>query len=143
MLGAVAIIKETMYRQMSRKVWEIHQHRYQEWLEFQAQDPFAAFMPQTGHPSHELVEIDLDLVRSLTGKPISFMGNLDSPSWNSSARSHTNGDIEDYEHLADLYWWFCKQDVYQSTLGGSKLLWVYKKTWEACKAILTRVKLGV
>lgn len=122
MLGALAIIKETMFREMSRRVWEIHQQRYQEWLESQAQDPFAAFMPPAGHSGHELAEIDFDLVRSLTGKSISFMGDLESPSWNSSSRSHTDRDIEDYEHLADLYWWFCKMDVYQSTLGGSKLL---------------------
>lgn len=122
MLGASAIIKETRFREMSRRVWEIHQHRYQEWLKFQAQDPFAAFMPQTGHPSHELAEIDLDLVRSLTGQPVYFMGGVDSPSWNSTQRSHSDKDLENYEHLADLYWWFCKMDVYQATLGGSKLL---------------------
>lgn len=30
-------------------------------------------------------------------------------------------DIEDYETLRDLFWWYCKMDAYQSMLGGSKL----------------------
>lgn len=75
-----------------------------------------------GHPNHELAEIDLDLVRSLTGRPIYFMEGPDASDWQSKLRTCTERDLENYEHLADLYWWFCKMDVYQATLGGSKLL---------------------
>lgn len=121
MLGAMVIIKETMFREMSRRVMARHQQRYQDWLELQEQDPFAAFLPQAGHTSHELAELDLDLVRRLSGKSILFLEDdlEDAPSWHSGP---SDRDLEDYEHLADLYWWFCKMDVYQSTLGGSKLL---------------------
>ena len=34
----------------------------------------------------------------------------------------TDRDIENYEHLRDLYWWYSKMEVYQSILGGTKLL---------------------
>ena len=34
----------------------------------------------------------------------------------------TEKDMEKYERFSDLYWWYCKMDVYQSVLGGTKLL---------------------
>lgn len=115
------MIGETPFQQMSRQVWAIHRQRYQQWAELQAQDPFATFMPQAEHPNHEIAKVDLDLVRTLTGKPVYFLEGTDT-AWKTKPRTCTDRDLENYEHLADLYWWFCKMDVYQSTLGGSKLL---------------------
>jgi hypothetical protein len=34
----------------------------------------------------------------------------------------TDKDIETYDILRDLFWWYAKMDVYQSMLGGTKLL---------------------
>lgn len=31
-------------------------------------------------------------------------------------------DLSKFEILKDLYWWYCKQDVYQSIVSGNKLL---------------------
>lgn len=31
-------------------------------------------------------------------------------------------DIQTYESFRDLFWWYCKMDVYQSILGATKLL---------------------
>jgi hypothetical protein len=36
----------------------------------------------------------------------------------------TERDIRNYENLRDLFWWYCKMDVYQSILGGTPLLYV-------------------
>lgn len=122
MLGARQIIKETPFREMSQHVWAIHRDRYRHWLELQERNPFTAFLPQIGHPNHEIAEVDFDFVRSLIGQPIHFLSGPECSSWDTKPRSCTDKDLENYEHLADLYWWFCKMDVYQSTLGGSKLL---------------------
>jgi len=37
-------------------------------------------------------------------------------------KSYTRRDLEIYETQRDIFWWYCKQDVYQSILGGGKLL---------------------
>ena len=37
----------------------------------------------------------------------------------------TDKDIEQYDILRDLFWWYAKMDVYQSILGGTKLLYVW------------------
>ena len=39
---------------------------------------------------------------------------------------YTEKDIEVYELQRDLYWWYAKQDVYQSILGGGRLLLVFR-----------------
>lgn len=123
MIGARIIISETPLSQMSRQQWTVHRQRYQQWAGVQAQNPFAAYMPQEGYPSHELAEVDLDLVKTLTGRPVYFLEEaVDPASFQSKVRNCTERDLENYEHLADLYWWFCKMDVYQAFLGGSKLL---------------------
>jgi hypothetical protein len=31
-------------------------------------------------------------------------------------------EIERYDIICDLFWWYCKMDVYQSILGGTRLL---------------------
>ena len=33
-------------------------------------------------------------------------------------------DIQVLESYCDLFWWYCKQDVYQSIMGGNQLLYV-------------------
>ena len=37
----------------------------------------------------------------------------------------TERDVSNYENLRDLFWWYCKMDVYQSILGGTPLLYVF------------------
>lgn len=37
-------------------------------------------------------------------------------------RGYTEKDLGTYETQRDLFWWYCKQDVYQSILGGGRLL---------------------
>jgi Fungal specific transcription factor domain len=37
---------------------------------------------------------------------------------------YTERDLEIYETQRDLFWWYCKQDMYQSVLSGSRLLYV-------------------
>jgi hypothetical protein len=62
-------------------------------------------------------EIDCELISQLTGRPVTFA----SPPHSTSGR-YTERDVENFERLSDLFWWYCKMDVYQSVLGGTKLL---------------------
>lgn len=123
MIGARQLIKEMPFSEMSRQILAIHQHRRQRWAEIQAQNPFGVLMPQLDNVNHELADIDLGLVRRLSGKPVNFIDNPQgSPTWESKPRRCTDRDLENFELMMDLYWWFSKMDVYQSTLGASKLL---------------------
>jgi hypothetical protein len=71
-------------------------------------------------------EVDENLVGMLMGKRVSYdqygriMNDLVSEAeW---TRDYTERELEIYETQRDLFWWYCKQDVYQSILGGGKLL---------------------
>lgn len=37
-------------------------------------------------------------------------------------RDFTHGELEMYESQRDLFWWYCKQDAFQSILSGNRLL---------------------
>ena len=37
-------------------------------------------------------------------------------------RDFTHGELETYESQRDLFWWYCKQDAFQSILSGNRLL---------------------
>ncbi|KAI9800863.1 MAG: hypothetical protein M1825_003646 [Sarcosagium campestre] len=40
-------------------------------------------------------------------------------------------EVENYELLSDMFWWYAKQDIYQSILSGNSLLHAYDH-WGAC-----------
>lgn len=122
MLGARQLIKETPYREMSRQILKIHQQRRQNLMARRAQNQYGAFLPHVSNSNHDIADIDLGLVKRLSGKPMNFVDGRSESAARSKTRHCTDRDIESFEHMMDLYWWFCKMDVYQSTLGASKLL---------------------
>lgn len=73
--------------------------------------------------------LDYELLTTLTGFHVapSDYGLREDQVLSSSSSSVTDKDIADYENLRDLFWWYCKMDVYQSILGGAKLLYVFPK----------------
>lgn len=76
-------------------------------------------------PSHQLGDLDVNLLKRLTGLPPSPNGygrDIGDPAGQLNEASHTTDrDIEKYEQLRDLYWWYKKMDVYQSLAGGLPL----------------------
>lgn len=70
--------------------------------------------------------IDVPLLRTLTGKQITYdqFGLIpeEMSAYPRPRKDVSEKDKDTYEVLSDLYWWYCKMDVYQSVLGGTKLL---------------------
>lgn len=62
--------------------------------------------------------LDMNLLSKITGSSIDYVaGNANHAYGNPS-----NQDLRLYENYADLYWWYCKMDVYQSILSGRPLM---------------------
>lgn len=134
MWGARAIIKEIPMRDMTKAIMSLKRSRRQGVREAREQrrqrqqhgggygDPF--------DDEGEMVEADLTdvnagLVSQIAGQTVTYddFGHvLNDDGHRRSPKRYTERDIETYEHLSDLYWWYCKMDVYQSILGGTKLL---------------------
>lgn len=75
-------------------------------------------------------DVDENMVDVIMGKAIcdSKRGRVNSGFLESDRhvyqlKEYTSKDIEIYEKQRDLFWWFCKQDVYQSILSGNRLLY--------------------
>lgn len=90
-----------------------------------------AGVPETLLPDKDW-EVDEGLVRQLTGLPVSYDNqwqaktNTPVPTRDLSAK-----DVEDYKVQSDLYWWYCKQDIFQSMVSGNRLLMPYEQ-WIYC-----------
>jgi hypothetical protein len=90
-----------------------------------------AGIPETLLPDKDW-EVDEGLIQQLTGLPVSYDNqwqprtNTPAPACDLSAK-----DIEDYKVKSDLYWWYCKQDVFQSMVSGNRLLMPYEH-WIYC-----------
>ncbi|EFQ99920.1 hypothetical protein MGYG_02927 [Nannizzia gypsea CBS 118893] len=70
-------------------------------------------------------EIDVDLVGAIIGRETSY----DDATLAESEHEQplTAKDIEDHRIRTDLYWHYCKQDLFQSLISGNPLLLPYDK----------------
>ncbi|KAJ0159295.1 putative transcriptional regulatory protein C15D4.02 [Colletotrichum tanaceti] len=128
LFGSRLLIREIPFRQMTKNILPLKRARRALFQESQNRpmDPFFMGHDNTHMMSHDLDDLDLGLLSKLTNQHVSYED--DEPA---TGNLYTDRDIEHYEHLRDLYWWYCKMDVYQSILGGGKPLMDYQH-WTQC-----------
>ena len=77
-------------------------------------------------PSNVADDVNENIIAILMGKQLRYdqFGQVIDENFTDAGENkvYTERDLEIYETQRDLFWWYCKQDVYQSILGGSKLL---------------------
>ncbi|PNY27371.1 transcriptional regulatory protein [Tolypocladium capitatum] len=119
LFGARLLLKEIALKDMSRVCLPAKRMR---WL------------ARTGR-GKDPSDIDYQLLSIITGRRISAEDyGLDFEEGQpSDGRCYfaTDRDIEQYDILRDLFWWYAKMDVYQSILGGTKLFMEYD-AWTQC-----------
>ncbi|KAK1594372.1 uncharacterized protein LY79DRAFT_668659 [Colletotrichum navitas] len=128
LFGSRLLIREVPFRQMTKNILPLKRARRALFQENQSQQPDPFFMghDNTHMMSHDLDDLDLGLLSRITNQHVSYEDD-EPPIGN----YYTDRDIEHYEHLRDLYWWYCKMDVYQSVLGGGKPFMDYQH-WTQC-----------
>jgi hypothetical protein len=95
------------------------------------------YMQYSGIPESLLPDsdwdIDEDLVSTFTGYQVrydyQYQMNISQPMYENL--EFTTKDVELYKMQADLYWWYCKQDIFQSMISGNRLLMRYDH-WVFC-----------
>ncbi|KAJ5592229.1 hypothetical protein N7537_009133 [Penicillium hordei] len=77
--------------------------------------------------------VDEDLVGAIMGQTVNYddFGCINNESMLPSKKHFTRKDIEVFRIQCDLYWWYTKQDAFQSFIGGNKLLMPYSQ-WGQC-----------
>ncbi|KAK2877820.1 hypothetical protein FQN49_001161 [Arthroderma sp. PD_2] len=76
-------------------------------------------------------EVDVELIGAITGREVNYdrvVGQIHSDDTPPEPQLDlTFKDIEDYRIRTDLYWHYCKQDLFQSLISGNPLLLPYDK----------------
>ena len=70
-------------------------------------------------------EVNEDLISAIMGWQIRYDQYgfvLDGNKSETGQSPLTTKEIEDFDTQRDLFWWFCKQDMYQSMVSGNRLL---------------------
>ncbi|OKL57111.1 hypothetical protein UA08_07521 [Talaromyces atroroseus] len=76
--------------------------------------------------------VDPNAVSTISGKLVDFdrIGHVDS--YPRYRRKHfSRKDIDNFRLRCDLYWWYCKQDLFQSLISGNRLHTPYER-WDQC-----------
>ncbi|KXJ92289.1 hypothetical protein Micbo1qcDRAFT_162501 [Microdochium bolleyi] len=140
LLGARWIMKDIPFLSMSKSVLQrrLRERQMREQMRAQAQlNGYTDFVDDSDpvylHRDWEL--IDHSLLSVISGRPVSYVDQGFTAEGQAfftlPKQPVTDKDIETYENLSDMYWWYCKMDTYQSILGGQKLFMDYDK-WLAC-----------
>lgn len=127
MWGARAIIRELPLGQMTRDITALERKKRHQHLNLGSDHQCDAFcQPQHDISEHDPDWLDVNLIAQITGKRVKFgdTGYVVDDTHQPSTRQYTERDIESFEHIRDLYWWYCKMDVYQAILGATPLLYV-------------------
>jgi hypothetical protein len=121
MWGARAILRELDLGRTMREVLAVRRRKREEKLRAHhcSEMCFATHGDLYSDPG----DVDTELIYQLTGQRV----NYDTGSGYVVDDAHrpprlSERDMERFEQLRDLYWWYCKMDVYQSFLGGTRLL---------------------
>ncbi|KAI1186247.1 hypothetical protein F5B17DRAFT_370450 [Nemania serpens] len=137
LLGARWIIKEIPLSEMTRAIMAIKMQKRHAEMEQSQFGTFGDYLstedPDFLYRDWDLM--DVSLLSTLMGHEVSYddLGMLPE-ALSSHPRPkyiYTNKDMERYEQLSDLFWWYCKMDVYQSILGGTRPFLQYH-TWMQC-----------
>ncbi|KAI2624389.1 hypothetical protein GGR54DRAFT_629665 [Hypoxylon sp. NC1633] len=137
LLGARLIIREIPFAEMTRTMMAIKVERRLQGLQQSPMDAFGVFASyEESGPMHKDWDlIDVPLLNAITGRDISYEDLGLAPEGQSAYLGprdrYTEKDMERYEQLSDLFWWYCKMDVYQSILGGTRLFLEYS-AWTQC-----------
>lgn len=128
--GARAILREIPIRDMTKKIIALKREQRQYLQNFRTETGDEEYANSIV-AERDIDQVDSALVAQLSGRPVAYDDSATSGSTSSTAphswtapHHYTEKDIETYELIADVFWWYCKMDVYQSILGGTPLLYV-------------------
>ncbi|KAE8377644.1 hypothetical protein BDV26DRAFT_206714 [Aspergillus bertholletiae] len=139
--GAAHLVRDIDYAGITR---DLRAHRRRTWTQrfevgafgfplsrshslcntFSEDDPFA----------EKENSIDEDIIGTIVGRAVNYddFGEIDNGyDVRSSKRYFTRKDIENFRVQCDLYWWYFKQDIFQSMLTGNGMF-MPNSQWGQC-----------
>ncbi|UKZ47421.1 hypothetical protein TrVGV298_001639 [Trichoderma virens] len=132
LFGARILFREMSLADMTRSCFPAKRMRQrQEARGYQLGHISSYFYGSHCHPAatqNVQKSLDYGLLNAITGLTVSpeAYGDVEGQLSDEKYSSVTDKEIEKYDIICDLFWWYCKMDVYQSILGGTKLFMEYE-----------------
>jgi hypothetical protein len=129
LLGAAMLLREIDFESMTKHIRAMKQQLRREEQEREyGQLGYDGTYGRTSGFSKSTEDVDDNIVAVLMGKQLKYdhEGRIveEGLGGDERYREYTERDLDMYETQRDLWWWYCKQDAYQSILAGGKLLYV-------------------
>lgn len=131
LLGAKMLVREIDFAGVTKHLRSVklQQHREERAMDYQAQQQgYQPMYDERNLLPGATEDVDENIVSMLMGKKLRYdqYGRIieDYIPDDGAGRIYTERDIATYETQRDLFWWYCKNDAYQSILGGGRLLYV-------------------
>ncbi|KAG9241931.1 hypothetical protein BJ878DRAFT_202247 [Calycina marina] len=139
LLGACMLVREIDFAGTTRYIKSMKQRQRQEQehtrYEQHHQHEYSATGNSVDNTISSVDDVNENIVAIIMGKQIRYDQHgqvIDEDIQETrDTKVYTKRDLEIYENQRDLFWWYCKQDVYQSILGGGKLFMEYDR-WSHC-----------
>ncbi|KAH6663471.1 hypothetical protein B0J14DRAFT_661984 [Halenospora varia] len=138
-LGARQLVREIDFSGMTRyikskKIQKRQEERMRYYHQAQQQGMGHNFYDDRVQFQAYVDDVDENIVGMIMGKEVAYdtYGSvIDDGANGQDTRAYSEKDLEIYETQRDLFWWYCKQDAYQSILGGGRLFMEYG-LWSHC-----------
>lgn len=128
--GAAQLVREINFAEMTRQLRLMMNRR----LHFESADGQVMHHSNVDHYHvrdpllDHFTDLDPGIIGVLTGREVNFDQNgkviKDRPASGSGPRPFSRTELQDYEVLRDLYWWYVRQDAIHAMTSGSDLLYV-------------------
>ncbi|KAL2159848.1 hypothetical protein VTH06DRAFT_1981 [Thermothelomyces fergusii] len=118
--GARAVLRDIPLRQQTCDVLTYKRRRWQQLI--QGHQCSETCFASHGDLGVDPGTVDTELIFQLSGQRVSYDTGHSHAGDSTGPTRVTERDVEKYEQMRDLYWWYCKMDVYQSFLGGTRPL---------------------
>ncbi|KXT01167.1 hypothetical protein AC578_623 [Pseudocercospora eumusae] len=130
--GAKQLFVETDFVKMTQEFRQLKMQRaatYQASMERSYSSPASPEPFSQDDLLDQIPDIDERLVSEMVGREVRYRGygRVEAP----PSALPPELDLSKFEILKDLYWWYCKQDVYQSIVSGNALLMDFNR-WANC-----------
>lgn len=130
LLGAKHLLSQVDFAGITRHLKLKKQRQRQEevnrYFETQQHNGAQVFQEDIARIQNPADDVNETIVGMLMGSKLRYdeYGHIidDISQHNDRDREYSDKDLEVFELQRDLFWWYAKQDVYQSILGGGKLL---------------------
>jgi hypothetical protein len=131
LLGSKQLVREIDFAGMTKQIKAMKKQESREESERKSrahQKGTVAYYEDGTRYKTTFENVDEKIVGMLMGQKLRYdqYGRImdDDAPGDGSSRVYSRQELEIYETQRDLFWWYCKQDVYQSILGGGRLLFV-------------------